>query len=132
MPQHSSAPRGFTLIELMVVMVLIALLLTIAVPRYFGVIEGGKIKVQQQNLAVLRDAIDKYYGDQGRYPDMLDDLVRKQYLREIPVDPVTKARDWISVPPRESGQGTVYDVTPIKPNALTNSSVSADVGTAAP
>jgi general secretion pathway protein G len=132
MQQHSSAPHGFTLIELMVVMVLIALLLTIAVPRYFGVIDGGKIKVQHQNQAVMRDAIDKYYGDQGRYPDMLDDLVRKHYLREIPMDPVTQARDWIPVPPREGGLGAVYDVMPTKPNVPSKPSVPADVAVSAP
>jgi len=59
---------GFTLIELMVVMVLIALLLTIAVPRYFGTIDSGKLSVQRQNISAIRDAIDKYYGDQGKYP----------------------------------------------------------------
>ncbi len=111
-----SARHGFTLIELMVVMVLIALLLTLAVPRYFGLIDSGQTKVQQQNQAVMRDAIDKYYGDQGRYPDTLNDLVMKHYLREIPVDPVTQTRNWITVAPRDSGQGAVYDVTPIKPN----------------
>src|SRR5260370_39018784 len=72
---------GFTLIELMVVMVLIALLLTIAVPRYFGTIDTGKASVQRQNISAIRDAIDKYYGDIGKYPETLQDLVDKKYLR---------------------------------------------------
>ncbi len=128
----SNIPQGFTLIELMVVMVLIALLLTIAVPRYFGLIDGGQIKVQQQNQAVMRDAIDKYHGDQGRYPDTLNDLVMKHYLREIPVDPVTQTRNWITVAPREGSLGAVYDVLSTKPNVPTKPNVSADMATAAP
>ncbi|MDH5331637.1 MAG: type II secretion system GspH family protein, partial [Aquincola sp.] len=76
--------RGFTLIEMLVVMTLIALLLTLAVPRYFSTIDNGRLNVQQQNVASLRDAIDKYFGDQGKYPDSLDDLVAKRYLRQVP------------------------------------------------
>jgi prepilin-type N-terminal cleavage/methylation domain-containing protein len=75
--------RGFTLIELMVVMVLIALLLTIAVPRYFSTIDNGRQSVQRQNISAIRDAIDKYYGDQGKYPPTLQDLVDKRYLRAV-------------------------------------------------
>jgi general secretion pathway protein G len=102
--------RAFTLVELMVVMVLIALLLTIAVPRYFGTIDNGKASVQRQNLSALRDAIDKYYGDQGKYPDTLQDLVDKRYLREIPVDPVTGQKNWRTVAPADSAQTGIYDV----------------------
>ena len=92
------APRGFTLIEMLVVMTLLALLLTLAVPRYFSAIDNGRLNVQRQNLATLRDAIDKFYGDQGKYPAALDELVTKRYLRQIPVDPVTKSADsWVTV-----------------------------------
>ena len=106
--------RGFTLIELVLVMALIALLLTLAVPRYFRSIEQGKQKVQLQNIAVMRDAIDKFSGDLGRYPDTLQELVDKRYLREVPLDPVTEQPDWIVVPPpvtaTQTGQTGVFDV----------------------
>lgn len=107
----SSRGRGFTLIELMVVMVLIAVLLTVAVPRYFGSVDKGKVSVQQQNLASIRDAIDKYNGDIGKYPETLDALVEKHYLREVPIDPLTDKRDWVVLPPpADSNQSGVYDV----------------------
>jgi general secretion pathway protein G len=102
---------GFTLVELLVVMAIIATLLTLAVPRYFGSIEKSKEAVLKQNLATLRDSLDKYYGDTGRYPDSLDDLVTKKYLRNIPLDPLTEsASTWVLVPPVDPGKGAVYDV----------------------
>jgi general secretion pathway protein G len=107
--------RGFTLIELMVVMVLIALLLTIAVPRYFGTIDSGKLSVQRQNISAIRDAIDKYYGDQGKYPETLQDLVDKKYLRSVPIDPVTEHPDWVIVPPTDPNLTGVYDIKSAKP-----------------
>jgi len=108
---------GFTLIELMVVMVLIALLLTIAVPRYFATVDNGRASVQHQNIAALRDAIDKYFGDEGRYPVTLQDLVDKHYLREIPVDPLTDGRDWVSLPPTDASLTGIYDVRSARPAA---------------
>ena len=104
--------RGFTLIEMLVVMTLIALLLTLAVPRYFNVLDNGRNRVQQQNLATLRDAIDKFYADQGRYPNALDELVTKRYLRQIPLDPVSDAANWGVVAPKDTSPGNVYDVQP--------------------
>lgn len=102
--------RGFTLIEITIVLALVALLLTIAVPRYFQTVENGKRSVQRQNIAAIRDAIDKYHGDQGRYPDELGDLVKKRYLRSIPVDPITDRPDWTVVAPVDMEEGRVYDV----------------------
>ena len=108
--------RGFTMIELIVVMAVIGLLLSIAVPRYLTALDRGKAQVQQQNLALMREAIDKFYGDNGRYPDALDDLVTKRYLRAIPLDPITEATDWVTVAPTDSKQGgRVYDVQSAKP-----------------
>jgi general secretion pathway protein G len=101
---------GFTLIELMVVMVLIALLLTIAVPRYFSTIDTGKASVQRQNISAIRDAIDKYYGDLGKYPETLQDLVDKKYLRSVPVDPITGKTDWTVVAPTDPNLTGVYDI----------------------
>lgn len=109
--RFSIVRRGFTLIELLIVMAVIALLLTIAVPRYFQSVERSKEAVLKQDLATLRDAIDKHYGDTGKYPEALEDLVTKKYLRNIPVDPITgSAGTWVTVPPEDSTKGGVYDV----------------------
>jgi len=107
--------RAFTLIEMLVVMTLIALLLTLAVPRYFTALEKGRLRVQSQNIATLRDAIDKYFADQGRYPDTLDDLVTKRYLRQIPLDPVSETATWEIIPPKDSADGNVYDIQAVAP-----------------
>lgn len=112
--------HGFTMIELIVVMTIIALLLTLAMPRYFLALERGKMQVQQQNIALLRDAIDKYYGDNARYPDQLTDLVTKRYLRSIPIDPITEAADWQVIQPPESDLGGVFDVQSAKPVSRDN------------
>jgi general secretion pathway protein G len=106
------AQRGFTLIEMVVVMTLIALLLTLAIPRYFAVIDNGRLNVQKQNVATIRDAIDKFFGDQGKYPESLEELVSRRYLRQVPVDPVSESANWVVVAPQDSSQGAVYDVQP--------------------
>ena len=102
---------GFTLIELLVVMAVIATLLTLAVPRYFASLEKSKEAVLQANLSLMRQTLDKYYGDTGRYPDALEDLVAGKYLRSVPSDPVTDSNaTWVVVPPPEPQMGCVYDV----------------------
>lgn len=103
---------GFTLIEMVVVMTLIALLLTLAIPRYFAVLDKGKLNVQRQNIATMRDAIDKFFGDQGKYPDSLDELVARRYLRQVPLDPVSETSNWVLVGPQDPSQGAVFDVQP--------------------
>jgi type II secretion system protein G len=103
--------RGFTLIELMVVMVVIALLVTLAVPRYFGSVDKSKETVLKSTLATTRDALDKYYGDNGAYPDSLAALVEKKYLRSLPWDPVTESNEtWIIDPPQGDAKGAVYNL----------------------
>ena len=102
---------GFTLIELLVVLAVIATLLTIAMPRYFSSLEKSREAVLQQNLAMLRETLDKYYGDKGKYPAALDELVSSKYLRTLPVDPITdSSATWISIPPVQPDMGGVYDV----------------------
>ena len=102
---------GFTLIEILVVLAILAALLSIAAPRYFGSVDRSKETVLKQNLFQIRETLDKYYADTGRYPDSVDDLVAKHYLRTTPVDPVTgSATTWIIVPPADLKKGGVYDV----------------------
>jgi general secretion pathway protein G len=102
---------GFTLIELIVVMLIIALLASLAVPRYFGSVQKSKDAVLKENLTLMRDALDKFYGDNDKYPAALDELVSRKYLRSIPRDPVTEsATTWITVPPEDPEKGAVYDV----------------------
>ena len=108
---HRSPISGFTLIELLVVMSIIATLLTLAVPRYFHSTDRAREAVLKQNLAQMRDSIDKYYGDRGRYPDSLEDLVTRKYLRKVPSDPITESTvTWLTIPPDEAGKGGVFDV----------------------
>ncbi|WP_175962367.1 type II secretion system protein [Burkholderia pyrrocinia] len=104
--------RGFTLIEIVVVMAIIGLLLTLAVPRYMHSIERGKEQVRQQNIAVMRNAIDQYYGDNGQYPETLDELVAKHYLRSVPLDPVNGDDKWAAVASPDESKPGVYDVAP--------------------
>lgn len=102
--------RGFTLIELLVVLAIVALLLTLAVPRYFASIDKSKETILVENLRITREIIDKFYGDTGRYPDSLDELVAKKYLRALPFDPITEsATTWQVVPPEGEAQG-VYSI----------------------
>ena len=105
-------PRpGFTLIELLVVMAIIALLLSLAIPRYFGSLERSKEAVLREDLFQLRDAIGKYYGDKGKYPESLDSLAAERYLRSVPFDPVTESdKTWLIVQPEDPQKGGVYDV----------------------
>lgn len=104
--------KGFTLIELLVVMSVIATLLTIAVPRYFQHLDRAREASLRESLAVMRDAVDKYRGDTGRYPETIEELVTKRYLRKVPPDPITESTDtWVIVPPPdEPGQKKVWDI----------------------
>jgi general secretion pathway protein G len=103
--------RGFTLIELLVVMAIIGLLVSLAAPRYFSSVDRSRETVLRSDLATMRDAIDKYHGDRGKYPDKLEDLVTKGYLRALPRDPITESSaTWVVVPPVDPNLGGVYDV----------------------
>jgi general secretion pathway protein G len=105
------APAGFTLIELMVTLAIIALLVAIVTPRYFPSVKRAEETVLRQNLALLRDAIDKHHADTGKYPASLDELVQKRYIRTMPLDPVTQStQTWTVVAPQDPKLGAVYDV----------------------
>lgn len=107
----SSPRRGFTLIELLVVLAVVGLLLSIAVPRYFHSVEHAREAALKQDLAVMRDAIDKHFADTGRYPVSLDELVNRRYLRKVPVDPITERTDtWVLTPPADRTLGAVQNV----------------------
>jgi general secretion pathway protein G len=110
---ESPRRRGFTLIELLVVMAIIATLLSLALPRYFGSVDRSKEVTLMQSLSVMRDAIDKFYADNGRYPEQIADLVERRYLRSLPVDPITESTDtWIVIAPPAAAavKGNVYDI----------------------
>jgi len=121
------AKNGFTLVELLVVMAIIATLLTIAVPRYFNSVEKSKETVLRQNLSLTRGALDKYFGDNGRYPDTLDELVGKRYLRSLPSDPITgDSTTWLIVPPDSPEKGGVFDIRSGAPGNARDGSVYKD------
>jgi general secretion pathway protein G len=103
--------RGFTLIELLIVMAIIGTLLTIAVPRYFHSLEQARETVLKQDLAILREAIDKYYADLNEYPETLQILAEKHYVRSVPVDPFTKVADtWTLIPSEDPDHAGIRDV----------------------
>lgn len=110
MKQHA---RGFTLIELIVVMAIVALLVSVAAPRYLSSIDRAREATLRSSLAVMREAIDRYAADRGRYPETLQTLVDARYLRTLPEDPMTGRRDaWVLLapPPDAVLQGQVSDV----------------------
>lgn len=105
------ARRGFTLIELLVVMSIMAALLAIAAPRYFGSVDRAKETTLKVNLRLVRESIDKYRADTGKFPDTLNHLVEARYLRAVPMDPVTDRSDSWVIQPHPDGQTPgVYDI----------------------
>jgi general secretion pathway protein G len=99
--------RGFTLIELLVVLGIVALLLTLAVPRFFPKIDSTKETILAENLRNTRAVIDQFHDDTGRYPDSLQQLVEKKYLPALPFDPIADSDSaWIE----EGDKGGVYTI----------------------
>ncbi len=105
------AAAGFTLIELLVVMAIIGTLLSIAVPRYFHALAHARETVLREDLAILREAIDKHYADLGEYPETLAALVEKRYVRALPVDPFTRLADsWALVASDDPEHAGIRDI----------------------
>lgn len=109
--QPASSSRGFTLIELLVVLAIVATLALMVTPRYLNHLEASREAVLRENLHTTRQVIDKFYGDKGRYPESLDELVETRYLRALPKDPITETSDtWQILPVPDGMEGQVYDV----------------------
>lgn len=125
--RHFHLKNGFTLIELLVVMAIIATLLSLAAPRYIGNVDKAKESVLKENLASLRDVLDKHYADIGKYPMSLDDLVTRRYLRRIPIDPITDSnKSWVLIPPADAQMGEVFDVRSGAPGKARDGSTYRD------
>ena len=102
---------GFTLVELLVVLAIVATLLLLSLPRYTQSVVVARERVLAENLRTTRDAIDKFYADLHRYPETLDELVDKRYLRALPMDPILESdKAWRIVPPASDKPGQVADI----------------------
>ena len=107
----SARRSGFTLIELLVVLAIVALMLSLALPRYLPRIDAARETMLAENLRTVRETLGHYYGDTGRYPDSLQQLVDKKYLAALPLDPLTdSATTWIVQAPDDGSKGAVYNI----------------------
>lgn len=108
-------------------MVILALLMSLAVPRYFQSVDRSRETVLRQNLFQVRESLDKYYADNGKYPEKLDELVEKHYLRAAPIDPVTgSASTWKVLPPKDPAKTGVYDIRSGAPGKALDGSAYGD------
>jgi general secretion pathway protein G len=90
--------KGFTLIEILIVLSIIGILLGLAVPQYQMSVKRAREAVLKENLFILRKMIDQYYQDKHRYPPSLQALVEERYLKTIPVDPITGSTEtWVEI-----------------------------------
>ena len=114
--RQNSDDGGWTLIELMIVISLIMILSSVALAAYRNSVVSAREAVLHADLQQMREAIDQYYADKGKYPDSLDALVSERYLRAVPKDPITDQTDsWQTVqadpePGSVSASAGIYDV----------------------
>jgi general secretion pathway protein G len=106
-PARRRADSGWTLIELLVVLSLIMILTSLALTQYRNSVQTAKEASLHSDLYLMRDAIDQYYADKGKYPESLDALVSEHYLRAIPKDPITLSTDSWRTEPAEPQAGTI-------------------------
>jgi general secretion pathway protein G len=101
--------NGFTLLELMTIIVIIGILVTLAIPSYRGAVVKAREAVLKHDLFTVRDVLDQYRGDQGKYPPSLGELVKSGYLRTVPIDPITLSNStWQEVV--ETTEGGIFDI----------------------
>ncbi len=116
---------GFTLVELMIVMLIIGVLAAVAIPSFISSIRNAKEAALKEDLHVLRDAIDSYTMDKNKAPQSLDDLVQNGYLKSIPEDPMTHSREtWVT-----GSDDTYSDIDQTEPGVNDVHSGSDEVGT---
>ncbi len=89
--KSSRQEKGFTLIELLVVISIIGIIVTVAAVQYKNAIQKSKEAVLKEDLYIMRDSIDQYYADKGKYPSSLESLVEEKYIRMVPIDPITQS-----------------------------------------
>lgn len=103
--------RGFTLVEMLIVVSILGILISIAMPNLQRTVVRAKEASLKRTLFIFRDVVDQYYADHGKYPDTLDSLADEKYIREVPRDPFTKSsQTWVVLPPEGGEEGGVYDV----------------------
>ncbi len=102
-------PRGFTLVELLIVMSVIGILAAISVPSYTRSLIKAREAVLMEDLYQLRRSTDAFYADNARYPDSLEDLVSSKYLRGVPTDPFTRESEWDCLPPEATEEGELAE-----------------------
>lgn len=108
--------RAFTLIEMLLVMVVLAMLLTLSVPRYFSSLDKSRDVVLAENLRVTRIGIDRFFADRGRFPESLEELVEAKYLSALPWDPVLESQtNWVLIAPPSGENGRVADLRSAAP-----------------
>ena len=124
--------RGFTLIELLVVISMISILAAMGMVQYQNSVRRTKEVTLKHDLFSMRDAIDQYYADKGKYPASLDSLVSDGYMRKVPDDPITQSSTtWTTVPAEPdpgnpSAEAGIYDVKSGAPGTALDGSSSSD------
>ena len=123
--EHKSGENGFTLVELMVVMLIIGVLAAIAIPNFVASIKNAKEAVLKEDLHVMRNAIDSYTMDKQKGPQSMEDLVQAGYMREIPKDPMTHSNEtWVT-----TTDDTLQSIDQTEPGINDVHSGSQEVGT---